>query len=801
MGVIWQKVWFDLWNNKVRTILAVVSIAVGVFAVGTIFGMNDQMLTAMDSSHQKDMPQHFTMNLTVPIDAEQVRALRKVPGLEDVEPLNQIAVRYRFPNDANWHQAVVMMRDDYENQKYQLLQLKDGTWPKNGAVGMEFMQADYYKLQLGDRVIFEIDKKERSMPITSKIRHPFTPPPAMGYDLAFFFTDAEGMARFGMPAGLFTSLMFRVTPYSLDHAKEVATEIKDRLGQHDVGVAATQYQDPNKHWGRVFMDSFVLVLDVMAVVSLVLSTVLILNTFMALITQQTNQIGMLKAVGGTSQTIIQIYLAGVLAYGLLALTISFPLGSVAAFSGSQAFLSLFNIAYPDFKVSSQALLLQLIAALVIPLIAALWPILHGATISVREAMASYGLGGDFGSGRFDQFVEKVGRRLFPSHYAAALANTFRRKGRLILTESVLVVAGAMFLMLMAMNSSIAATLDAEFARRDYDIMLYFDRMQRADRALPIAAEVQGVVGTDMYFSHSVSILKQGQRTKEAGIASQLIGTDPASPTYVPMMTGGRWLQPGDDRAIVISKDVADLNNLEIGETVGLDLAEMGRSEWQIVGLSKPLGSGEMNVNNIYAPMDALLAATNKTGRGGGVYVRTQNRDSSSIQDIADNLQALYGQRNMKVSQITTGPGDRTLMDSQFAIVVYMFLAMAVLAAFVGGIGQMGALSISVIERTKEIGILRAIGARSGTIMRMYMMEGILQGTLSWLVAVPISLIGAPLFSTMIGRIMFGVNLEYRYDTQAALVWLIIVLVIGMLSSLGPARSATKVSVRSSLAYE
>ena len=68
MSVIWQKVWFDLWSNKLRTLLAVISIAVGVFAVGTIFGMDDQMISAMDRSHHADMPQHFTVHLNAPID-------------------------------------------------------------------------------------------------------------------------------------------------------------------------------------------------------------------------------------------------------------------------------------------------------------------------------------------------------------------------------------------------------------------------------------------------------------------------------------------------------------------------------------------------------------------------------------------------------------------------------------------------------------------------------------------------------------------------------------------------------------
>ena len=280
------------------------------------------------------------------------------------------------------------------------------------------------------------------------------------------------------------------------------------------------------------MDSFVLVLDVMAVVSLLLSTVLILNTFMALITQQTNQIGMLKAVGGTSRTIIQIYLAGVLVYGSAGAPHLLPAGRDDGVQRvTQGFLALFNIPYR--RVSDSRIkpsIFQLVAALVVPL--------HRRLVAdparrrpsrVREAMASYGLGGDFGSGRFDQFIERVGRRLLPSHYAAALANTFRRKGRLILTETVLIVAGAMFLMLMALNSSITATLDAEFARRDYDLTIQFEQIQRIDRAVPIATEVPGVAKAEMWFAHSVSILKQGQRTKEAGIASQLIGVSPDKP--------------------------------------------------------------------------------------------------------------------------------------------------------------------------------------------------------------------------------------------------------------------------------
>ncbi len=801
MGVIWYKVWFDLWHNKTRTLLVVISIAVGVFAVGMIFGMNDQMLTLMDQQHRADMPQHFTMYMNGLIDRDTALALRRVPGVEDIEPLSSVNIRYRLPDQENWHQAVIMMRDDYRQQKYQLLQLKAGEWPKGNDVGMEFMQADYYNVQVGDRVILEIGKQERPVIISGKIRHPFTPPPAIGYDLAFFFADAEGMERFGIPQGMFNELTVRVTPYSTDHAKEVASALKDRLGQQDIGVAATVYQDPNRHWGRMFMDPLAIVMQVMAIVSLLLSTVLVLNTSMALITQQTNQIGVLKAVGGTSKTIIQVYLTTVLVYSLLALFISFPLGAMMAFASAQGFLSLFNIQYTNFQFSESAVILQLVAALIVPLLAALWPVMHGASITVREAIASYGLGADFGSSRFDRAVERIGRRFLPSHYAVSLANTFRRKGRLILTEIVLIVAGAMFLMLMSLNSSIAATLDSEFARRDYDISISFERIQRIDRAVEVAQMVDGVVKADMWVGHSASILRQGQKTKEAGLGTNLVGMPAEDPMYTPMIVAGRWLKPGDDRVVVIPKQIADDNNLQIGDTVTLDLAELGKSDWKIIGLHKAISASDMDVNNIYVPRDAFLVATSRVGRGSAVLVKTQAHDATSVQAIADKLQELYRQRNMKASAIQTGPGERISLDSRFAIVVYMLLAMAFVAALVGGIGQMGALSIGVMERTKEIGVLRAIGARSGTIMRMFMLEGVLQGMLSWLIAVPVSFAFAPLFSMAIGHAMFGVNLDYQYNYEMAVAWLVVVLVIGVLASILPARNATRVSVRQSLAYE
>ena len=334
MSVIWVKVWFDLWHNKLRTLLVILSIAVGVFAVGTTFGLAEQMLPTMDAAHQMTLPAHVTMALMQPVDRDSLLALSDVPEVEEVEVLNMIEVRYKLDPGDKWRKGVIMSRDDYESEVYELLQLKAGSWPEGKYLNIERMHAPFYGIDVGDKVIFEVGKRERTFEISGKIRHPFVPPPSM-YDMAYFFGGEDTMEEYGIPRGQFTRIMFRVTPYTDDHAREVASVVKERLAKQGVSVAATMYQDPNKHWGRAFVDGMALVTKVLAVISMLLSAVLVSNTLMAIITQQTNQLGILKAIGGTSFTVLRVYLSGVVIYGLLSLGIALPLGPFAAHAAFQ----------------------------------------------------------------------------------------------------------------------------------------------------------------------------------------------------------------------------------------------------------------------------------------------------------------------------------------------------------------------------------------------------------------------------------------------------------------------------------
>jgi putative ABC transport system permease protein len=800
MGVIWRKIWFDIWHNKTRTLLAVLSIAAGVFAVGSIFGMSDMLLFNMDKSHHEVLATHINASLTAYVDRDIIMSLKDVPGVEDVEPYNSAIVQYKLRPEDEWRQGVIQMRDNYEQQKYELLQLRGGYWPRyKDEIAVERMGAQFLNIGIGDSVIFKIDEKERVLPITGFIRHPFVPPPQF-QDLAFFFMSGEGMERLGVPPGKFGQFYVRVTPYSEDYAKEVATAIKEKLAKQDINVAAFSYENPDKHWGRTFLDAMTSVQQLLALICVVIGAILVFNTISNLITQQTNQIGILKAIGGRTSSIVGMYLVSALVYGGLAFIIALPLGAIVAHMVTKVFLNLFNIDYETFHISRDAVILQALCALLAPLLAGLPPILKGAGITVRQAIASYGLGGEYHSGRLDRLVESIGARLLPSQYATALGNMFRHKGRLILTQLVLIAAGASFLMVMSLNTSLALTLDNFFARQRYDISIGFDHDQRADRVISLAESVQGVEKAEIRVVQQAGMFVEGQLLKEAGLSTTIWGIPSGSDFFTPLIVAGRWLAPEDGRAVVIPRETAEKNDIHPGDMVTLDLGVWGTDPWQVVGLYEPVFVGGFAADSIYAPQETLFRLAKKYNQAGRVVIRTTSHEDAFTTEVTKNLKETFELHNLKVSGSQTQADLRATNEWQFSLVTSMLLALSVIVALVGAIALMGALSIGVIERTKEIGVLRAIGARSRTILGIFLMEGVLQGLISWVIAIPLSLVVSPIVAAQLGKVMFGATLDYQYNWLAVGIWLGIVVVVSILASIMPARGATRISVRDSLAY-
>lgn len=793
MRTLWRKIVYDLGHDKRRTLLVVLSMAAGLFAVGSIFGMVDQLLGNMDRAHEASSPSHINMILRGTIPLATVDELRELDGVSDIDPLVQLPIRYRSGDE--WQVGTLFVRPDYDDQLLDVFTLMSGAWPEEGELTVERLSGDYFGF--ADEVTLEVEGTEETFSVAGTVRHPFVEPPNFGGQ-AVFFGSMETAAALGVPDGFMTQLLIRAEDYSEEQATAVAERVRSQLAQRGHSALVTIYQTPDRHWGRMFVEGITLILQVMAVLALLMSVVLIFNTFTALLTQQVDQIGVMKAIGGGRGTIAAAYLALALFLGVLALLLSLAPALLFADGMSRWFLRLFNIEVGAFQWSSRAIIIQIVAGLLMPLLATVPPIARGVSMTVRQALATYGLGADYGSSFVDRAVERFGRLFLSTAAATALGNMFRRKGRLLLTLLTLATAGIMFIVVMSLVSSVNLTLDNEQARQQYDVRIGLAETAAADDLLQAVAEIPAVDEAQYGYVHSAALVQNGERLRDsAGLGLQLTAV-PDDSWHRPIISSGRWLGSASGNVAVIGAETALENDLHIGDTVTIDLGGEGATEYEIIGTHRIVYGGGFVAEAIYVPRGSLPdpeRATQLLVRGDAQTLAQANRLSQQVEEGL-NLAGIASNPYVTASVL----GERQFANNQFASITTMLLSLALIVAGVGGIGLSGALGISAVERTREIGVMRAIGAAHGRITALFIMEAVLQGLLSWILAMPLGFLLAQPLARLMGRAIIDLDLDFQFSWAAVFIWMGIILVVALIAALAPARRARRTSVRESLTY-
>jgi putative ABC transport system permease protein len=794
-----HKVRHDLWRQRRRTLTAILSIAAGLFGIGSIFGMVDRLLVGMDAAHRAVSPSHVNLILRDVVPGAALAQLASLPGVASVESAAQLFVRYRLGDDEDWRSGILMVRDAPDRQRLDTVRVVEGDAPGPDGFGVERLTRAFHGVEVGADLTLDALGRSVTRPVTGVLRHPFVEPPAFGGRAHVF---ADDLSAFGIPAGLYNQVLVTVDRYDEATARAVAATLRSELGRRGVEVAATIFQSPDEHWGRMFVEGITVILQLMAVMALLLSLFLVTNTFTALLTQETDQIGVMKAIGARRRVILAVYLSQALVIGLAALVVSLPPTLLFVDGMTRWFLELFNIELGAFQVSPRALALQAAAAVLAPLAAALPQVLRASGISVRAALSTYGLGQDYRTGRVARAIERRLGRSLPTPYALALGNLLRRSARFGFTVATLTVAGVMFLVVTSLSDAIHRTLDAEQARQRYDVEVGFDATVDDERLQVAVAGLPAVAESQVWLVRGAVLWRGDARIDDAaGLGTEFVAL-PDDAWYRPIVVEGRWLEPGEAGAVVIAASTAERNGLAVGDRLEADLGPDGRVDVTVVGTYRRIYGGGFVSEAVYASRAALLERLGGEPRGTRLLLRTGSADlDAALRDarsITDALQVAGLSPNPYVTRVKLE--ERAFADARFASTTGMLFSLALLVAAIGAIGLAGALSLSVTERTRELGVMRAIGASTRALYGLHLAEGLVQAVLSWLLAVPIgALLAAPL-SRRMGQAMLETDLDVAFAWWAVAAWLVVVVVIAGLATVLPARQATRGSVRDSLAY-
>ena len=792
----WRKVLADLWENKLRTLLVVASIAVGVFAVGTIVSTYVVLSEDVGQTYAARNPANIDIR-TDPFSDDLVRTIKRLPGVLTAE--GRLIVKVRASNDGDvWKRIKLVGVDDFEQADINLLTIIDGElFPgrRELVVSNDFLNSTGF--QVGDQVEIELQGgTTRILSLVGLVSDQAT----NGVDFigganGFVTLDTLGWLGFG---DNYNRLYVRVDGDSNDegHLIAVAEQVESKLESNNRRIYRTEIQSSNQHP----MASIVLaLLGVMAALGgliLILSSSLIINTLNGLLSQHLRQIGVMKLVGGSSRQILGMYLVLILAYSFTALALVLPISGVAGYQLAEFAVGFINAELLGFRIVPLSILLQILIALLIPLIAGFIPVNSGSRINVRRAMNNNRPNEQTSSSRW---INKLSEWL---HWLSrpvilSLRNTFRRKGRLILTIITLTMGGAIFIAVFNVRASMAAFMDQIEQHFLADISLDFRKPYPISQIENALHPFPGIAYLEAWGTASVDILDPNDKEVEK-IA---IMAPPADSELVDAeMVAGRWVLPGERKAVVVSDMIYDYYpDLNPGDTIRVEILDGLEEDWEVVGVFSFITIMKDILG--YADQEYIADVMDIPDQALNFKIVTKDHSASEQRRTGRALDEYLRNRGYLVSNIEAGSFTREQSGKAINVLIIFLLIMALLTAVVGSIGLTGTMGMNVMERTREIGVMRAIGAVDLEVVRTVVIEGGFIGLITWILAVIFSFPISDVLLRIISEATLGSQVHLTITYQGFLIWLGAVLLLATVASLLPARNATKLTIREVLAYE
>jgi putative ABC transport system permease protein len=805
MGVIWSKIWHDLWKDRGRTLQVVVIIAVGAFAIGMIINARNLVIRGVTEVWVHSSPLMIGLAVDPPVDDDMLLVLSHLDGVEDVEGQLTASVEWRLSPDQEWQPGFLTARADYTDQRYAKLELLSGSWPHEEDVAVGQGVAQRYGIREGGSVALRVNDREHTLNVIGTLYNNYVLPPGLGGPAQLYVTRD----RFEYLVGErnFNSIMAAAPVYDEVTVRDIANQMQNKLEKAGIDAGGNtppegrRYVDPGKHFIQATLDGIFLVMGIMGTLALILGLFLVYNTINAIVSQQVDQIGIMKAIGARTVDILFIYLMNVLMYGLMALLIAVPLGAIGGYGLGAFLLTAMNLETYSLTLSPPAVVAQVAIALLAPLLASLIPLISGARTTVREAISTYGLNASI------SLVDRLlaGLERIPRLVSLTISNTFRRKGRVILTQISLVLSGLIFMMVMSVRDSATYTFtDVLFSILNYDVTFVFEDAEPIQQVETLSASQPDVKAVEMWTMDGPKARPASRAESDDDQDALLFGVPLPTQLYGPQMRAGRWLRPDDTHAVVLNQVLADDVGVGLGDWVTFNHGVRGETTWQVVGLL----FDPILTQSAHVPRDAVLRETHNLRRARTVWIQTVRNDPAGEAASAKRLRQFYEDHQLRVSptNIFGGQGGDTASGlaadvlGRFALIIGLLLVMAILIGLVGSIALSGVLSLNVLERRREIGVMRAIGASSGSILGLFIGEGLILGWLSWLIALPLSLPAGQAMTKALG-IALGGELVYKYTPSGAIYWLLIITTLSVVASWFPARGATRISVRESLAYQ
>lgn len=806
----WRKVIHDLIDNKGRTLLVVFSIAVGVFSIGVIAGAYQMISNDMSASYAANNPANIELRMTN-FDDDVLDSIHNMRNVEDAEARRVFNMRVRVPGTEKWTTLDMVAFEDFEENAINLLAPIEGaTMPEKREVLLEKHALEDLDVGVGGLLEFQLpDGSTKTLPVVGIVQD--TAAGAADFLASpYGYITTDTLPYLGQPR-LYNRAYVIVSGDGDDilHVREVGAHVKDRLEDNGHGILRSRFSETHKHPLAETVNAVLGILLALGILIVFLSSSLIANTLNALLNQHLRHIGVIKLVGGQRGQVFRMYLTLIIAFGILALLIAVPLGGQGAYGLALFIANQMNFNLLSNRIAPVAFLIQILVGLLVPLIAGLAPVLNGSRITVLRALSgdlteeqdSASAGEEKRLSWFDRLQVNFTRLLakrgihIPRPFVISLRNTFRRKNRLVLTLFTLTMGGAIFISVFNVRSGLHDYISQIGKYFRADVTLDFDRPYRLEEVESAAMKIPGVTNVEGWQFATAELLDNEDNVME----NLTVLSPPANSALVqPILIEGRWMLPDDVRKMAVSEGLKKTYpNLKAGDYVNVRID--GKDEvWQVIGIFKFVDQEGLLG---YAPFEYISKMNNLVNRSLSYRIVTESHDRAYQNAKAEELDAYFREKGYKVRVAQAGSASLDTAVESLDILVVFLLIMAILTAVVGSMGLAGTMGMNVLERTREIGIMRAIGADDRAVMRTVIAEGTVIGMISFGLAIVLSFPFTYGLSYIVSVAVFQTPIPLVFTYMGYAIWLALVLTLSTLASILPARNAAQLTIREVLAYE
>ncbi len=791
----WRKVFRDLWSNKSRTLLVVLSIAIGVFAFGGLFTARTLIIQSLDVEYEATNPSDIDMTIAG-IDTLLVQYVERQPFVTGVETYTTHSVDIIRDGEAEISQLIAY--ENFNEVHINTVAYEAGAaLPGANEILLERSFLDDLDVQIGDVLTIQTaDDKRHQLTLTGTVHSLNVPPNTITIPI---WVSQRTLFNLGLSTDENQMELTVVREgdegaFGVPSVEELAIQLRDDLQDNGVTVLSLTANEDVSHWGADVLASLILILVLIGLVSLILSGFLVINTIQGIMAAQKKQIGVMKIIGADRTQIIVLYLVMVSIFGLIAFVIAVPISMRLADIIISFFGTILNFNTPNIYIPIEILLIEFSVAIFVPILAALIPILNGTATTPAEAISDHA--STSATNVFDKLLASLGGFYRPA--LVAIRNTFRKKIRLAITLFTLTFAGTVFISMLNVRNGLVANIDELLNMSQFDMQVTLGQTYQTD-AIERRLESPVIVDFEGWLTTSV-VRERPDFTDSPNYT--LIGMYPDSPFVIPKMTEGQWLPPYTNNSryniVIPANMLEDEPDLTVGGTIRLKIGN-NEQDWNIIGILETNGQSTTDMYAYYETVSRFNNTLNTTNR---VLLNIDpSIEGEQYQNIADELIIYLEDRNFNVVNVFLTFDIRQSVTGTLDSLVIMLLGMSVLVAIVAGLGLTGTMSLNVLERTREIGVMRAVGAGSMSIRMIFVGEGIIIGIISFLIAMPLSILGTIGFSAAMGTALFGNPLPLIFTPVGLIIWLIIVIGVSSVASITPANRASQISIREAISYE